>query len=312
MQASADSLDQGPTGGRPPATGRAKLRALISLTRLDRPVGIYLLLWPMLSALWFAAGGMPPLDILVIFTLGTLLTRSAGCAINDFADRKIDGHVARTRQRPLATGALLPRDALIATAVLMGLAFVLVLMTNLLTIAMSAVACALAVLYPFSKRITDFPQVVLGAAFGFAIPMAFTAITESVPAIAWVLYVSAICWAVAYDTFYAMSDREDDLVLGVRSTATRLGENDLKLIACMYIATFGLLVVAGLLGDRGLIWFSGIALASVMAAREWRRAGTRDSADCFHAFLANVRIGAITFLALVLDFMLFAPDLSSA
>ncbi len=281
--------------------------ALLSLTRLDRPIGIFLLLWPMLWALWFAAEGLPPLDILGIFTLGTVLTRSAGCAINDFADRKIDGRVTRTRLRPLATGALTPRDALLTTVVLMLLALGLVLLTNPLTIALSVIACALAILYPFSKRVTDFPQVVLGAAFGLAVPMSFSAVTSSLPVIAWVLFAAALSWAVAYDTFYAMSDREDDLSIGVRSTATRLGHHDLTLVAIAYAITFGLLIIAGLMATRGMFWFIGIGIATVLAAREWRRASSRDAADCLAAFLGNHRIGAVLFIALVLDFVSTGP-----
>ena len=283
------------------------MTALVRLTRLDRPIGIFLLLWPMLWALWFAAEGMPPLGLLCIFTLGTVLTRSAGCAINDFADRKIDGQVRRTRLRPLATGELTPRDALVTTAVLMLLALGLVLLTNPLTIALSVVACALAVLYPFSKRVTDFPQVVLGAAFGFAVPMSFAAVTSSVPLIAWLLFAAALSWAVAYDTFYAMSDREDDLIIGVRSTATRLGHHDLTLVAVAYAVTFSLLVITGVLAERGIFWYSAIVIASLLAAREWRRASTRDAADCLAAFLANHRIGATLLVGLVIDFAVTGP-----
>lgn len=300
------TLPEHAPGRAPPAVGRARWQALISLVRLDRPIGIYLLLWPMLCALWFAADGWPDLGVLVIFTLGTILTRSAGCAINDFADRKIDGAVARTAQRPLATGALTARDALVTTAVLMVLAFALVLLTNPLTIGMSLIAGLLAVLYPFSKRVTDFPQVVLGAAFGFAIPMAFAAQTNQVPAVAWVLFVSAVAWAVAYDTLYAMSDRDDDLNIGVRSTAVKLGQHDLAFVAVMYALTFGALLVAGVMAARGPIWYAGIAVGTVLAAVQWRRASTRDPADCLQAFLANHRIGAVLFVSVLIDTLLFS------
>ncbi len=290
------SPDHAPSSG-----SQSKWRALLSLTRMDRPIGVYLLLWPTLCALWFAADGLPSIGNLVIFTLGTVFTRAAGCAINDYADRDIDGHVARTRQRPLATGAVTPGEALATTAVLMLLAFLLVLFTNPLTIALSLVAAALAVAYPFSKRVTDFPQVVLGAAFGFGVPMAFAAETHSVPAVAWVLYAAAITWPVAYDTFYAMADREDDIPLGVRSTAVRLGHHDLTFVALMYALTFALLIVAGVISDRGPWWFAAIVIAIVLAVIEWRRASSRKADDCFAAFVSNHKIGAVLFLGIVID-----------
>lgn len=271
------------------------------LTRLNRPIGIYLLLWPTLVALWFAADGVPSLGNLLIFIVGTILTRSAGCAINDYADRHIDGRVSRTRERPLATGELTPKDALLATGLLMLLAFVLVLFTNALTITLSFGALLLAVLYPFSKRVTDFPQVVLGAAFGFAIPMAFAAETGTLPAVAWVLYLSAISWAVAYDTFYAMADRDDDVKLGVRSTAIRFGQHELALVAAMYVISFAALALAGIMSSRGLLWYASLALASWLATREWRRARSRKADDCFQAFLANHRIGACIFIGVLAD-----------
>jgi len=209
---------------------RQKLPHFVSLTRLDRPIGIYLLLWPMLWALWFAAEGVPNLGVLFIFIAGTVLTRSAGCAINDYADRDFDAHVTRTKDRPLATGALSTRDALYAGAFLMAVAFILVLFTNLLTIALSFVAVLLATIYPFAKRHTHLPQVILGAAFGFAIPMAYAAQLNAVPSQAWWLFLIAVIWAVAYDTLYAIADRPDDLKIGVKSSAILFGRFDLIFI----------------------------------------------------------------------------------
>ena len=222
-----------------------KLPDYIALTRLDRPIGIWLLMWPMLWSLWFAAEGVPRLDVLIIFVLGTILTRSAGCAINDFADRDFDGHVQRTQQRPLATGALSAREALGAAGVLMILAFLLVLLTNPLTIALSFVALLLAVVYPFTKRVTHWPQAFLGAAFAFAIPMAFAAQTNACQPAAWWLFIDALIWAMAYDTLYAMADREDDLKIGIRSTAILFGRYDILATAILHLATIALLAWIG-------------------------------------------------------------------
>ena len=282
----------------------AKLPHFVALTRLDRPIGILLLLWPTLWALWFAAGGVPPLDVLAIFVAGTVLTRSAGCAVNAFAARKIDGHVARTKGRPLATGALSPREALAAAALLMALAFVLVLFTNRQTVLLSFGALVLATAYPFTKRITHFPQVVLGAAFAFAIPMAFTAVTGTTSPVAWMLFASAVSWAVAYDTLYAMADREDDLAIGVKSTAVILGRADLAVVGAMHALTLGLLALVGVETGRGLAWFAGLAGAAGLAASQLRLAADRDPAHCFRAFIDNHRLGMVVFVGCALDFAL--------
>ena len=283
-----------------------KLPHFVALTRLDRPIGVLLLLWPTLWALWFAAGGVPRLDTLAIFVAGTVLTRSAGCAINDFADRRIDGHVARTRHRPLASGALRPREALAAAALLMALAFALVLMTNRLTILLSFVALALAGAYPFTKRVTHLPQVVLGAAFGFAIPMAFAAETGTVPPLAWALYGTALLWTVAYDTLYAMADREDDLKIGVKSSAILFGRADLAVVALLQSAVIVLLAVIGLHEGRGGPYLAGLAVAAVLAVRQLRSVRDRDPARCFAAFLDNNRFGLAVFVGLALDFAVSA------
>ena len=282
-----------------------KLPHFIALTRLDRPIGVFLLLWPTLWALWFAADGVPRADVLVIFVLGTVLTRSAGCAINDFADRRIDGEVARTRGRPLATGALSAREALAAAAVLMLLAFALVLLTNRLTVLLSFAALALAALYPFAKRVTHFPQVVLGAAFGFAIPMAFAAEAGHVPPLAWALFAAALLWAVAYDTLYAMADREDDRRIGVKSTAVLLGRADLAAVGALQLLVLGLLAAIGVHAGRGPLYAAGLLVALALAARQLWIARRREPARCIEAFLDNNRLGLAVFVGLVADFALF-------
>ena len=282
----------------------AKLPHFVALVRLDRPIGILLLLWPTLWALWFAAGGVPPLGTLAIFVAGAVLTRSAGCAVNDFADRGIDGRVARTRARPLATGALEAREAIGAAALLMALAFALVLLTNRATVLLSFGALALAVAYPFTKRITHFPQVVLGAAFAFAVPMAFTAVTGTTGPVAWLLFAAAVTWAVAYDTLYAMADREDDLAIGVKSTAVLLGRADLLAVGAMHAATLALLALAGAVAGSGIAWYAGLGVAAVLAARQLALAADRDPAHCFRAFLDNHRLGLVVFAGCALDFAL--------
>ena len=280
----------------------AKLPHLVALTRLDRPIGTLLLLWPTLWALWLAADGVPRPDVLAIFVLGTVLTRSASCAVNDFADRRIDGHVARTRGRPLASGALTARDALVTAAVLMALAFALVLMTNRPTILLSFVALGLAVAYPFAKRVTHFPQVVLGAAFAIAIPMAFAAETGAVPPLAWALFATAVLWTVAYDTLYAMADREDDLRIGVKSTAVLLGRADLLVVGALQGLVVAALAAIGWHAGRGWPYAAGLLVALALAARQLRLAADRDPAHCFAAFLDNNRFGLAVFAGLAVDY----------
>ncbi len=279
-----------------------KLPHFVALTRLDRPIGIYLLLWPMLWALWFAAEGVPRLNVLFIFILGTILTRSAGCAVNDYADRHFDGHVERTKNRPLATGALSAREALLAAAVLMLIAFVLVLFTNPLTIFLSIVAVILAVIYPFSKRYTHLPQVVLGAAFGFAVPMAFAAQTNTLPAIAWWLYLSAIVWSVAYDTLYAIADRKDDLKIGIKSSAILFGRFDLAMVVLFQMVVIALLVLVGWLAGRGFVYFAGLTASTGFVAYQIWLARDREPARCVQAFLNNNWLGLTVFIALVTDY----------
>jgi 4-hydroxybenzoate polyprenyltransferase len=279
-----------------------KLPHFVALTRLDRPIGIYLLLWPMLWALWFAAKGVPNLTVLIIFVLGTTLTRSAGCAINDYADRDFDGHVERTQNRPLATGALSGRDALMAAGVLMLMAFILVLFTNLLTIGLSFIAALLAFTYPFAKRFTYLPQVALGAAFGFAIPMAYAAQINTIPPQAWWLFATAITWSVAYDTLYATADRPDDLKIGVKSSAILFGRYELIIVGALQIVV---LIALGIIGEnagRGIIYFAGLVAALGFVIYQLWICRHREPAKCVQAFLNNSWMGMTIFIGLALDY----------
>jgi 4-hydroxybenzoate polyprenyltransferase len=273
------------------------------LVRADRPIGIFLLLWPALWALWFAAGGLPPLWILVVFVLGTVLMRSAGCAINDFADRGFDGSVERTAQRPLATGAISAAEAVLVFMVLSLVAFALVLTLNLKTIAHAFVAFALAAIYPFTKRYTHMPQLVLGTAFGWAVPMAFTAIQGQIPPLAWVLFAATVIWALIYDTMYAMVDRDDDLRVGIKSTAILFGRYDRLIIGLLQGVMLALLWFAGELADRGIAYQAGLAGAALLFAWQQRLIRARERAQCFRAFLNNHYVGMAVFAGLMLDYL---------
>lgn len=279
-----------------------KTRAYLALTRLDRPVGIFLLLWPTYWALWVAGSGRPDLFIFLIFTLGVIAMRSAGCAINDFADRHVDGHVTRTKGRPLATGRITAREALGVFAVLVGVSFLLVLQLNVTTIALSVVAVLLATTYPFGKRFHHLPQVHLGLAFGWAIPMAFAAHLGHVPAVAWVLLLANIGWTLAYDTLYAMADRPDDLKIGVKSSAILFGRFDLLAVSISYLWTLAWLVLVGWMVDLAPAYFVGLAVAAVSAIWIVRTARSRELADCVLAFRRNNVFGAIVMLALIAGF----------
>lgn len=284
-----------------------KLPHYIALTRLDRPIGIFLLLWPVLWALWFAAEGIPHLDILLIFVLGTVLTRSAGCAINDYADRHIDGEVARTRNRPLATGALTGKEALFAAAVLMLIAFGLVLLTNRLTITLSFGALALAALYPFTKRFTHWPQLFLGAAFAFAVPMAYAAQTGTVPVLGWILFLAAVLWAVAYDTLYAMTDREDDLRIGVKSTAILFAGKDILFTGIIQLTVLAIMFTVGLHKSRGDFYFTGLAAALLLVVYQLYLVRDRSPHRCMQAFLNNNYLGMAVFAGIALDYGINSP-----
>ena len=276
----------------------------IQLTRLDKPIGIYLLLWPTLWALWVAAQGVPSLKNLAIFVLGVNLMRAAGCVINDFADRKVDGHVRRTRLRPLASGRISSREALVLFAVLVAASFVLVLFTNSTTIWLSFGGLALAACYPFMKRYTYYPQVVLGAAFSWGMPMAFTAETGELPATAWLLYIANLLWTVAYDTYYAMTDREDDVKIGVKSTAILFGDADRLIIITLQGLALLCLLLAGNRFELGLYFHLGLLAAATCFVWEYWSTRTRDPQACFKAFLHNHWAGLAIFLGIATDYAL--------
>ncbi|PJI51264.1 MAG: 4-hydroxybenzoate octaprenyltransferase [Pseudomonas sp.] len=276
----------------------------IQLTRMDKPIGIYLLLWPTLWALWMASGGMPSVKNLVIFVLGTVLMRMAGCVINDFADRKLDGHVERTKARPLATGRITVREAWIAFFTLLGLSFLLVLCTNAQTIWLSFGGAAVAALYPFMKRYTYYPQVVLGAAFSWGIPMAFTAASGTLPAVAWLLFFANVLWTVAYDTYYAMTDREDDLKMGMKSTAILFGDADRVINLSLQGLMLLLLILAGNKLAMHLAYYLGLAVAAGCFAWQFHSTRDREPMKCFKAFLHNHWAGLAIFLGTVADFAL--------
>ena len=276
----------------------------IQLTRMDKPIGIYLLLWPTLWALWIAAKGVPSLSNLLIFVFGVILTRAGGCVINDFADRKVDGHVKRTEQRPLVSGKISSKEALVFFALLMGISFLLVLCTNATTIWLSFGGLALAASYPFMKRYTYYPQVVLGAAFSWGMPMAFTAETGSLPAAAWLLYIANLLWTVAYDTYYAMTDREDDLKIGVKSTAILFGDADRVINLSLQGLALGCLLLAGTHFDLGGWFHLGLLVAAGCFVWEFWYTRDRDPQRCFKAFLHNHWAGLAIFVGIVLNYAL--------
>lgn len=283
---------------------RDRLRQYVLLMRLHRPIGALLLLWPTLWALWVAADGVPDLPVLLVFVAGVFLMRSAGCVINDYADRRVDPHVRRTRDRPIAAGRVAPGEALRLFAVLCLVAFGLVLLMNLLTIALSLVAVALAAIYPFMKRHTYLPQVVLGAAFGWAVPMAFAAQTGAVPQVAWLIFVTNVIWATAYDTIYAMVDRDDDLRIGVKSTAILFGDMDLVIVAILQALVLLALVLLGQDQQLGIWYYLGLGVAAAFAGYEQFLIRDRSREHCFRAFLHNNWFGAAVFAGLVLDYAL--------
>lgn len=274
------------------------------LTRMNRPIGILLLLWPTLSALWIAAGGVPDMPVLVIFVAGVVLMRAAGCAINDYADRHIDGQVWRTENRPLATGALTAKQALMTFAVLVLLAFILVLQLNAFTIALSLAAAVLAAIYPFMKRFTYLPQLVLGMAFGWAIPMAFAAQTNTLPVIVWWLFVANIIWTTMYDTFYAMADREDDLQAGVKSTAILFGRYDLVLQALLQLGYLLIMILVALQLQFSMVFYVSLVMAAMLFIYQLRLSRQRERNACLQAFLNNNWVGAVVFLGIVLHYQL--------
>ncbi|OIO08875.1 MAG: 4-hydroxybenzoate polyprenyltransferase [Gallionellaceae bacterium CG1_02_60_325] len=276
-----------------------RLPLYIQLTRLHRPIGILLLLWPTLWAVWIASKGHPAWLILVIFTLGTVLMRSAGCAINDYADRHIDKHVKRTQDRPLTSGKVTERETLWIAAGLAVAAFLLILPLNKLTLLLSIPAVLLAASYPFTKRFLALPQAYLGIAFGFGIPMAFAATLGHVPPVAWVLLLANVFWAIAYDTEYAMVDRDDDIHLGIHSAALLFGKYEVIAVMSCYVITLLLLALAGLMAGLGTIYFAGLIVASGIALYHYQLIKDRSRDKCFAAFLHNSWFGAAVFAGVV-------------
>jgi 4-hydroxybenzoate polyprenyltransferase len=279
----------------------ARLAAYARLVRLDKPIGTLLLLWPTLSALWIAAGGAPSWRLVLIFTLGTTLMRSAGCAVNDWADRRYDAHVKRTAARPLATGEIAPWEALVVAAVLAFVAFLLILPINTTTILLSLPAPVIAFVYPFFKRFFALPQAFLGIAFSFGIPMAFAAAQDAVPALAWELLVLNLFWVVAYDTEYAMVDRDDDLRLGLKTSAIAFGRHDVAAILACYAVYLGGMATVGAALRFGPLYFAGLAAALGCALWHWRLIRTRTREGCFAAFLHNHWLGLAVFAGVVAD-----------
>jgi 4-hydroxybenzoate polyprenyltransferase len=292
-----------PLAPEPPAQP-SKLRHYWALVRGNRPIGWLLLLWPTWWGLWIAAGGMPPLWPLLVFSAGVWLTRSAGCVINDYADRWLDPQVERTRDRPLATGAVSGREALVVFAALMLVAFALVLTLNRLTVYLSFVGVLLAASYPYLKRYTYLPQVYLGMAFGWGIPMAFAALRGNVPPVAWLLYLANIFWATGYDTWYAMVDRDDDLRAGARSTAILFGDMDLVAQGVLYALTFSALALVGQRAHLGKWYWYGLVVAAVLVLYEFVIARYRDRDACFRAFLHNHWVGAAIFAGIAANYAL--------
>ena len=282
---------------------RGRLVEYARLMRLDRPIGIWLLLWPCLWALWISAEGRPDERIFVIFLIGTFVMRSAGCVINDFADREFDPHVRRTANRPLARGAVSPAEALAVFAVLGLLALALLIPLNRPTQVLALVGGALAVTYPFLKRFFALPQAYLGLAFSWSVPMAFAAQTGELPLLAWVLFAAGVLWTTAYDTIYAMVDRDDDLVIGVRSSAILFGRADRGIVAALQMGALALLVVAGMLSGLGAWYWLGLAVAAATAVHQQYLIRHRDPGECFRAFLNNNLFGLAVFGGILLDYL---------
>ncbi len=274
------------------------------LARFDKPIGILILLWPALWALWVASDGQPDGLVLTVICLGVVLMRAAGCVINDYADRDFDPHVERTKLRPIAAGKVSPKEAVIVFVVLCLSAFVLVLQLNLMTIMLSFVAAFLAASYPFMKRYTQLPQAYLGIAFGFAVPMSFSAQTNQIPAVAWIMYLAVMLWALVYDTMYAMVDKEDDLKIGVKSTAILFGDKDREIMAVLQLIIIGLLVWIGQMQQLGMFYYAGVSVAFILSIYQQKLIFNREKALCFKAFLNSNYFGLAVFAGLVLDYLI--------
>lgn len=284
-------------------TARKKFNVYIRLTRLDKPIGILLLLWPTLWALLIAANGRPDWLVVLIFVVGTVLMRSAGCVMNDIADHKFDGYVERTQYRPLPNKEATKKEAYLLAAALSLVAFALVNLLNLLTVQLSVLALFLAITYPLTKRFFAMPQAYLGIAFGFGIPMAFAAINNEVPAVAWLLLLANVFWAVAYDTEYAMVDRDDDLKIGIRSSAITFGRYDIAAVMMCYVATILLLAAVGAYLQMNAYYYAGLIAASCTAIYHYLLIKNRDRKNCFKAFLGNNWFGLSVFGGVALNYL---------
>ena len=286
---------------RPAPAQTARLALYLDLIRWNRPAGSLLLLWPTLAALWLAAGGFPGWHLLIVFTLGTVLMRSAGCAVNDAADRDFDKHVKRTAQRPVTRGAISVRAALTLGAALALAAFALVLTTNRLTVLYSVGALAISIAYPFTKRFFSMPQAVLGVAFSFGIPMAFAAVSGAVPALAWGLLLGNLCWVLAYDTEYAMVDRDDDLRIGIQTSAITLGRFDVPAVMAFYATYLAIWAGLGVQIGLGALYFAALAAAAAQALWHFTLIRERSRDGCFRAFRLNHWLGFAVFAGVVAD-----------
>ncbi|WP_273428198.1 4-hydroxybenzoate octaprenyltransferase [Chitinibacter tainanensis] len=283
-------------------TVKQRLSAYARLARLDKPIGTLLLLWPTLWGLWLAGNGRPDWHLVLIFGLGTLLMRSAGCVINDWADRDFDGHVERTQARPLAAGEVAPREALWLAAGLALFALLIALPLNQLALLLCLPAAFLAGSYPFTKRFLAIPQAYLGIAFSFGIPMAFAAQTGQVQLLAWVLMLANLLWTVAYDTEYAMVDKPDDLKIGIKTSAITFGQHDVTAVMLCHAGFVLLLAVCGLLAEMGSVYYAGLLAVALLIARQYPQIRARDRQQCFQAFLSNNRVGALVFALIILDY----------
>lgn len=282
---------------------QSKWQAYRHLMRIDKPIGALLLLWPTLWALWLAGKGVPSLPILLVFVLGVFLMRAAGCVINDYADRAFDGHVKRTASRPMPSGRVSEKEARILFVSLVLVSFALVLTLNTMTIWLSLAALALAWIYPFMKRVTHLPQVILGAAFGWSIPMAYAAVSESLPLSCWLLFLANICWTVAYDTLYAMVDRDDDLRIGIKSTAVLFGRYDTLIVGLLQFATLLLMAWIGHQMQLGSAFYLALLLAGALFLHQQKQVVNRDRDACFRAFLNNNYVGLVLFIGIALSYI---------
>lgn len=281
---------------------QSKWQAYSHLMRINKPIGTLLLLWPTLWALWIAGQGVPSLSVLVVFVAGVFMMRAAGCVVNDYADRAVDGHVKRTAARPMPSGRVSEKEAKVLFVVLVLVSFGLVLTLNAMTIWLSLAALALAWAYPFMKRVTHLPQFVLGAAFGWGIPMAYAAVSESLPLSCWVLLLANICWTVAYDTLYAMVDRDDDLKIGIKSTAILFGRYDKLIVGLLQFATLLLLLWVGYLTQMSGAFYWSLLLAGALFIHQQKQIATRERDACFKAFMDNNYVGLVLFIGIALSY----------